>query len=155
MNQPQNIDHYASVSDDIFVDTGATDPLYPEIYQRLKGFNLGSTNAWTRGQPFDYYRRMREESPVMWTEGRKPTSGFWSVSRYDDVKHVELNPKIFSSQRGSMHMAVLPASGKADRLMYAAHNSLINLDADVHRDLRLQQSEFFLSLIHISEPTRR
>ena len=27
--------------------------------------------------------------------------------------------------------------------MYAAHNSLINLDADVHRDLRLQQSEFF------------
>ena len=42
-----------------------------------------------------------------------------------------------------MHMAVLPASGKADRLMYAAHNSLINLDADVHRDLRLQQSEFF------------
>ena len=44
MNQPQNIDHYASVSDDIFVDTGATDPVYPEIYQRLKGFNLGSTN---------------------------------------------------------------------------------------------------------------
>ena len=40
MNQPQNIDHYASVSDDIFVDTGATDPVYPEIYQRLKGFNL-------------------------------------------------------------------------------------------------------------------
>ena len=79
----------------------------------------------------------------MWTPGRKPTSGFWSVSRYDDVKQVELNPDIFSSQRGSMHMAVLPPSGKADRLMYAAHNSLINLDADIHRDLRIQQSEFF------------
>ena len=143
MNQPQNIEHYASVSDDIFIDTGATDPVYPEIYQRLSGFDLGSTNAWTRGQPFDFYRRMREESPVMWSRARKPASGFWSVSRYEDVKYVELNPNVFSSQRGSMNMAVLPPSGKADRLMYAAHNSLINLDADVHRDLRLQQSEFF------------
>ena len=143
MNQPQNIEHYASVSDDIFIDTGATDPVYPEIYQRLSGFDLGSTNAWTRGQPFDFYRRMREESPVMWSRARKPASGFWSVSRYEDVKHVELNPNVFSSQRGSMNMAVLPPSGKANRLMYAAHNSLINLDADVHRDLRLQQSEFF------------
>ncbi len=143
MNQPQNIEHYASVSDDIFIDTGATDPVYQEVYQRLKGFDLGSTNAWTRGQPFDFYRRMREESPVMWSRARKPASGFWSVSRYEDVKHVELNPSVFSSQRGSMNMAVLPPSGKADRLMYAAHNSLINLDADVHRDLRLQQSEFF------------
>ncbi|MBT5067326.1 MAG: cytochrome P450, partial [Halieaceae bacterium] len=143
MNQPQNIDHYASVSDDIFVDTGARDPSFPEIYKRLRGFDLGSTNAWTRGQPFDYYKRMREESPVMWTPGRKPTSGFWSVSRYEDIKRVELDPKTFSSQRGSMHMAVVAASGKADRLMHAAHNSLINLDADVHRDLRLQQSEFF------------
>ena len=59
MNQPQNIDHYASVSDDIFVDTGAKDPHFPEIYKRLRGFDLGSTNAWTRGQPFDYYKRMR------------------------------------------------------------------------------------------------
>ena len=88
---------------------------------------------------------MREESPVMWTRGRKPTSGFWSVSRYEDVRHVELNPDIFSSQRGSMHMAVLPPSGKADRLMYAAHNSLINLDADIHRDLRIQQLRSFSS----------
>ena len=81
MNQRQDPEHYQSVSDDILVDTGAINPMHREIYQRLKGFDLGSTNAWTRGQPFDYYKRMREESPVMWTPGRKPTSGFWSVSR--------------------------------------------------------------------------
>ena len=33
--------------------------------------------------------------------------------------------------------------GKAERLMYAAYNSLINLDADLHRDLRTQQAAFF------------
>ena len=53
MNQPQNPEHYPSISDDILVDSGAVDPVYQEIYQRLKGFDLGSTNAWTRGQPFD------------------------------------------------------------------------------------------------------
>ena len=72
MNQPQNIEHYASVSDDILIDTGATDPVYPEIYKRLSEFDLGSTNAWTRGQPFGLYRRMRAEYPVMWSSARKP-----------------------------------------------------------------------------------
>ena len=47
MNQPQNPDHYPSISDDILVDSGAVDPVYQEIYSRLKGFDLGSTNAWT------------------------------------------------------------------------------------------------------------
>ena len=104
MNQPETIPHYPSVSDDIVCDNGAKNPIHPEMYKRLDGFNLGSTNAWTKGQPFDYFKRMREQSPVMWTEGRKPTSGFWSVSRYEDVKHVELNPGLFSSQRGSMQL---------------------------------------------------
>ena len=49
MNQPEHLAHYASVSDETCVDTGATDPAYPEIYPRLKGFKLGSTNAWTAG----------------------------------------------------------------------------------------------------------
>ena len=144
MNSPESIDLYPSVSEDILFDSGAQDPVFEEIYPRLKGFQLGSTNSWTKGQPFDYYKRMREEAPVMWSTTRKPQSGFWSVSRYDDIKHVELHPEIFSSQRGSMHMSVVKnETGKAERLMYAAHNSLINLDADIHRDLRTQQAAFF------------
>ena len=144
MNSPEPINLYPSVSEDILFDSGAQDPVFEEIYPRLKGFQLGSTNSWTKGQPFDYYKRMREEGPVMWSTTRKPQSGFWSVSRYDDIKHVELHPEIFSSQRGSMHMSVVKnETGKAERLMYAAHNSLINLDADIHRDLRTQQAAFF------------
>ena len=80
----------------------------------------------------------------MWSQIKKPSSGFWSVVRYDDVKQVELNPQIFSSQRGSINMSVLRNDkGRAERLMYAAYNSLINLDADLHRDLRTQQAAFF------------
>jgi cytochrome P450 len=136
--------HYPPVSDDILYDNGALDPIHPEIYPRLSEFRLGSTNAWTQGHPYDFYKRMREEAPVMWSPGLNKTSGFWSVSRYDDVKYVEQNPQIFSSQRGSMNMAVMPNRGKAERLMNAAFNSLINLDGDVHRELRAQQMPFFL-----------
>lgn len=144
MNQQTADNHYPPVSDDILVDTGAIDPVYTEIYPRLEGFQLGSTNSWTGGHPFAFYQRMREESPVMWSPGLQKTSGFWSVSRYDDVKHVEQNPQLFSSQRGSMNMAVMTKRGKAERLMHAAFNSLINLDGDVHRELRAQQMPFFL-----------
>ena len=144
MNMPQSADHHPPVSEDILIDTGAQEPVYQERYPRLKGFKLGVTNSWTRGQPFEFFQQMREEAPVMWSNIRRPSSGFWSISRYKDVKHVELNPQIFSSQRGSINMSVLPnEKGKAERLMYAAYNSLINLDADLHRELRMQQSEFF------------
>lgn len=136
--------HYPPVSDDILYDNGALDPIHPEIYPRLTEFRLGSTNSWTQGHPYDFYKRMREEAPIMWSPGLNKTSGFWSVSRYDDVKYVEQNPQIFSSQRGSMNMAVMPNRGKAERLMNAAFNSLINLDGDVHRELRAQQMPFFL-----------
>ena len=144
MNNAAPLQHHPAVSDDILLDSGARDPVYREIYPRLDGFKLGVTNAWTAGQPFDFYRRMRDDAPVMWSQIKKPASGFWSVTRYDDVKQVELNPQIFSSQRGSINMSVLSnPKGKAERLMYAAYNSLINLDADLHRDLRTQQAAFF------------
>ena len=136
--------YYPSVSEDIFYDSGARDPVYEEIYPRLKGFELGITHSWTRGQPFDFYRRMREQAPVMWSTMKKPASGFWSLSRYQDIKQVELSPAVFSSQRGSMNLAMIPpANDRVERLIYAAQNSLINLDADVHRELRTQQAPFF------------
>ena len=144
MDNAAPLDHHPAVSDNILLDSGARNPVYQEVYPRLDGFKLGVTNAWTAGQPFDFYRRMREDAPVMWSPVKKPASGFWSVTRYDDVKQVELNPQLFSSQRGSINMSVLSnPTGKAERLMYAAYNSLINLDADLHRDLRTQQAAFF------------
>ena len=36
----------------------------------------------------------------------KGMSGFWSVTRYNDIKEVELAHRVFSSQRGSINMMV-------------------------------------------------
>lgn len=133
------------VSDDILIDKGQQEPTYPAVYPRLEGFQLGNPNSWTRGQPHDFYRRMREEAPVMWQPLRDPVSGFWSVSRYDDIKAVELAPEIYSSQRGSINLAIGPRDKwKPEKLVPAALNALINLDAPHHMELRIQQKDFFI-----------
>jgi cytochrome P450 len=49
--------------------------------------------------------RLRREDPVHWTQGW-PDRGFWSVTRYRDVREVLLKPLLFSSQEmGSVMLA--------------------------------------------------
>mgnify|MGYP001326717331 CR=1 FL=1 len=71
-------------------------------------------------------------------------SGFWSVTRYEDIKEVELAHNVFSSQRGGINLAVLDRKNwRPEKLVPAALNCLISLDEPLHRELRMQQSEFF------------
>lgn len=44
----------------------------------------------------EVFRRLRAESPIHWTESENWGS-FWSLSRYEDIKAVETNHKVFSS----------------------------------------------------------
>jgi len=75
------------ISDDIFVDNGIEDPAFPLIYPQLEtDFELWNPNSWTRGHPYDLYQQMREQAPVMWSRMKRGGAGFWSVSRYDDIK---------------------------------------------------------------------
>ncbi|MCB1647204.1 MAG: cytochrome P450 [Pseudomonadales bacterium] len=132
------------ISDEILIDSGQDKPTWPAIYPGYPGFRFANPSAWTRGHPFDMYRKMRESAPVMWTPAEKKMSGFWSVTRYDDIKAVELAHQVFSSQRGSINLSVPDRDAwRPEKLVPAAFNSLINLDEPLHRDMRTQQSEFF------------
>lgn len=133
------------VSDEILIDSGQIVPLAEAVYPQLKGFEFGNPNSWTSGHPYDMYRKMREEAPVHWSEGNNRFSGFWSITRYEDIKAVELAPEIFSSERGSINIGVGPRNKwKPKKLIPAAMNSLINLDAPRHMEMRLQQKDFFI-----------
>ena len=80
----------------------------------------------------------------MWSPAEKGISGFWSVTKYNDIKQVELAHSVFSSQRGSINMGVPDRKQwRPKKLVPAAYNSLINLDEPQHRELRMQQSDFF------------
>ena len=133
------------VSKNILVDSHKPTSKYPPVYPQLKEFGLWNPNAWKNGQPHDFYSRMRSEAPVMWSDAGKKYAGFWSISRYEDVKAIEVQPEIFSSERGSINMLVLPSEDSShEKLMMAALNTLINLDEPRHMQMRIQQKDFFV-----------
>ncbi len=132
------------ISDEILIDSGQTLPIHEATYPTFDEFAFADPAAWTKGHPFDLYKKMRQQAPVMWTPTVKGFSGFWSITKYDDIKEVELAHRVFSSQRGSINMMVPDRKQwRPKKLVPAAYNSLINLDEPLHREMRMQQSEFF------------
>jgi cytochrome P450 len=43
--------------------------------------------------PYPIYARLRDEEPVSWI----PAVQLWLVTRYDDVRHVDLSPEVFTA----------------------------------------------------------
>jgi cytochrome P450 len=134
------------ISDEILVDNGAQDPVHPMTYPMIEtDFTLWNPNSWTRGHPYDLYTKMRTQAPVMWSQMPRGGSGFWSVSRYDDIKSVELAPDVFSSQRGGINLAVMDRKHwRPEILVRAAMDNLISMDEPQHMQMRIQQKDFFI-----------
>ena len=132
------------ISDDILIDSGQHKPIYEAVYPCFDEFKFGDPASWTQGHPFDVYKKMREHAPVMWLPSEKQISGYWSITRLEDIKTVELAHSVFSSQRGGINMAVPDRKyWRPQKLMMAALNSLINMDEPLHREMRTQQNDFF------------
>lgn len=133
------------ISDNILEETRQNAPTYPAIYPKTGSFDLTSPEAFTDGHPFAHYKALRENAPVSWSSTPRNTRGIWSVTRYEDIKTVELNSDIYSSERGSINMTMPPKHLRFPKKLFpAALNSLINLDAPRHMELRLQQKDFFI-----------
>jgi cytochrome P450 len=133
------------VSDHILEEALYDVPKFGAAYAKAQSNKLCAPSVFTRGHPFDYYTYLREQAPIAWTALPRKTRGFWAVTRYEDIKHVEVNPQIYSSERGSINMALPPKHLRfPKKLVPAAVNSLINLDAPRHMELRLQQKDFFI-----------
>ena len=58
----------------------------------------------------------------MWLPGEGGMSGFWAITRYEDIKQVELAHNVFSSQRGGINISVLMKTGRPEKLVPAALN---------------------------------
>ena len=132
------------VSDTVPTEPFQKEPVYTEQYPRWKNEDWPSPKAFTRGHPYDVYDYYRNMAPVSWTP-LKGMRGFWSVVRYEDIKSVEVQPEIFSSERGSMHMGGMDVPKQIPQKLYTASlDNLINLDAPRHMELRIQQKDFFI-----------
>ena len=139
------------VSDEILIDSGQQTPSFASVYPSFSGFELWNPSDWTKGHPYALYTQMRNEAPVMWSQAGKEMDGFWSVTRYDDIREIELAPDLFSSQRGGINLAVPDRKDwRPKKLVPASLNSMINLDAPAHLDIRIQQRDFFLPLDYVA-----
>jgi cytochrome P450 len=87
--------------------------------------------AFDGGQPHDVFAWLRDNDPVHWHEEPNGT-GFWAVTRYDDVKLVGHDGEAFSSARGIMIPDTSGMPGAGD----AVPRMMISMDAPDHKHFR-------------------
>src|ERR1700719_635434 len=91
--------------------------------------------------PHPLWQQLRREDPGHWTEGL--VSGFWSVTRYDDIIAVVREPNLFTSTRG----LVLPSSPEMEQItpeMVGAGQMMIMTDPPLHGAMRRAFNRLFL-----------
>ncbi|MCA6111196.1 cytochrome P450 [Bradyrhizobium cenepequi] len=62
----------------------------------LKDFHPGAPKLFSTDTLWPYFERMRKEEPVHYCTNA-PIEPYWSVTKYNDIVHVETNHSIFSS----------------------------------------------------------
>jgi cytochrome P450 len=93
----------------------------------------------TSGKPYEAYKRLREEAPVY----RDPRTGFFLITRYEDVREVLLDTESYSSERWQQDAKtqVLGERQKRMRELYKTKGwlpapSLAGYDDPRHREIR-------------------
>ncbi len=127
------------------VETPPKDPTFAKTYPLAPPVNLTDPEVFSRhgGYTHEAFAVMREQAPVMW-HPEDYGAGFWAVSRYELVKKVELDPAVFSSQKGGILMNYGMEGAPRHPLLHSSSlNSLINLDRPYHTPLRMEHMAYF------------
>jgi cytochrome P450 len=91
--------------------------------------DLADPALFTTSRAIEVFATLRRKSPVHRYEAPDGGTGFWVVSRYDDVVSVLRTPEIFSSEYGN----ILPTRARRDP---TAGVMTFTTDPPVHRRLR-------------------
>lgn len=99
----------------------------------LDTVDLADPSVWDDGPPYDLFEKMQREAPVHFSPQRNmpDEGGFWSITRFDDVRAVSRDHRTFSSERrGIFHMDDMGVSLDIQRLQ------LISMDPPRHDRLK-------------------
>ena len=80
--------------------------------------------------PHEMFLTLRREDPVHWQEEAADGSGFWAVTRHEDITFVHKEWETFSSERGGTSLQDL----EPDEI--EARKSMIDMDPPPHNALR-------------------
>jgi cytochrome P450 len=67
----------------------------------LDTVDLADPSIWEAGPPYELFARMQREAPVHYSAQRSAPDegGFWSITRYDDIRTVSRDHRTFSSEK--------------------------------------------------------
>ena len=120
---------------------------------------LFDPDTYRAGPPYPYLARLRREAPVCWHEKPGPgvtcasklDTGYWVLSKYQDVIDVSRNPHVYSSHAGT---AFLFDAGPDD--LPGLQAMLVNMDPPGHvKYRRLVQRGFTPRMVAELEPRIR
>lgn len=92
-------------------------------------------DTFAAGVPHDTFRWLRSNEPVSWWE-EDDGSGFWAVTRYDDLLKVSKDHATFTSSRGIRLEEMAPDELEARR-------TLMEMDPPQHTELRRMVNRLF------------
>jgi len=101
--------------------------------QDLDSVDLADPAVWDDGPPYELFARMQREAPAHFSPQRNlpDEGGFWSITRFDDVRAVSRDHRTFSSERrGIFHMDDVGVPLDMQRLQ------LISMDPPRHDRLK-------------------
>ena len=134
------------VLSDQIINNEIRNPAFKQINSFKPTNNLNDLDLFTKGQPFNLYKELRDNAPIFFHEPMPmdPEPGYWALTRYEDIKHVSMNPKIFSSQYATGNMLTQGAEeNRHPKLFKSTIDHMLNLDGQMHLNLRKEHMPFF------------
>jgi cholest-4-en-3-one 26-monooxygenase len=105
-------------------------------FESIDGIDLLAT-TWGSGVPHDQFDRLRAEAPVYFHEEPNDT-GFWALTKYDDVKRASYEWETFSSELGGTFIPTADEEALATLRL-----TILNMDPPHHHRYRRLVSRGF------------
>ena len=134
------------VLSDNILKNDVNDNKFDGAYSHKASKSLNDLDLFTKGQPFDFYKELREKAPIYFHQPMPtdPEPGYWVLTKYEDIKYVSMNPNIFSSQYSSGNLLTLGnEENRHPKLFKSTIDHMLNLDGEMHLGLRKEHMPFF------------
>lgn len=107
------------------------------IYDIGQICELDKWETFIDGQPFDTFKRLREEAPIYWHEESLDFEpGFWALTKHEDIIKVSKDPLTFSSAVGGHLMTMGDPEVVDPSAVAAIIGNMIGMDPPDHQIYR-------------------
>ena len=107
------------------------------IYDIGQICELDKWESFIDGQPFDLFKRLRQDAPVYWHEESLDFEpGFWALTKHEDIVRVSKDPLTFSSAAGGHLMSMGDPAVVDPSAVAAIIGNMIGMDPPDHQIYR-------------------